>query len=132
MIVLGQRQEGGGERPVDARARPQIYWAGCAGGGGWGERLDKALLKVLGFPVMFWMVDIEVRKHPRSGAARDGNLRATVQAGAKTGAGVTNPEENSRVTNWDTLLSPSWRVESQFKMPLMLKGNYLKQTGREH
>ena len=120
MIVLGQRQEGGGEGPVDARARPQIYWAGCAGGGGGGgERLDKALLKVLGFPVMFGMVDIEVRKHPRSGAARDCNLRATVQAGAKTGAGVTNPEENSRVANWDTLLSPSWRVESQFKMTLI-------------
>ena len=90
--MLGQREEGRGEGPVDAR--PEIYRAaGCWRLDSQGrQRFDKALLKVLGFPVMFRMMNVQVRKHPRSGAARHRNLRPTVQAGAKTGAGVANPE----------------------------------------
>ena len=75
-------------------ASPQIYWAHGGGDRGRqrGHRLNKALLEVLRFPVVFWMVNVEVRKHPRSGAARHCHLRPAVETGAKTGAAVTNPE----------------------------------------
>ena len=92
--MLRQREEGRGEVPVVAG--PQVYRTGrggrtpdCRGR----ERLDKALLKVLRFPVMFWMMNIQVGEHPSRGATRYGHLRATVEAGAQTGAGVADTEE---------------------------------------
>ena len=43
---------------------------------------------------MFGMMNVEMREHPRGGAAGHRHLRPAVETGAQTGAGVANPGEN--------------------------------------
>ena len=49
-------------------------------------------LKVLGLPVVFGVVDVEVGEHAGGGAPRYGHLRPAVEAGPETRAGVADPE----------------------------------------
>ena len=86
------------EREGSVPSRGEIYRAGGRLG------FDKVKLEIFGLSVVTGMVDIEVREHPRGGAARDGHLGPAVQAGAQTGARVSDPENYPQ-----SQLGRSWR-----------------------